>query len=247
VVNSNGIPALVTVNGDITADQVRVVGGVDLGVGGIVSPPPETGGPPAVDPLEDLLPPNRLIPPPPILFNTAQSYDTDTVLQPGVYTSVTVTGDATVTLQPGVYVFRTRPGLTIQDAATVVGNGVTIYLGCSSYPVPCSASGARFRLDDDARYLATPPTSGAYAGLSIFADPGNTRSMRLMSTQDLNLAGALYAASMRVQVEDAGDLRVGSLMAVGSLVTTLLSTGAVEVSYDPFTDLVGIGRPVLIR
>jgi len=247
VVNSNNPAALVTVSGDITADQVRVVGGVELGIDGIVSPPPETGGPPAVDPLEDLPTADQLIPAPPLRFNTAQTYDADTTLQPGVYTSVTVIGNATVTLEPGVYVFRTRTGLTIRDTATVVGDGVTIYLGCSSYPVLCSGSGARFRLEDDGRYLATPPTSGAYAGLSIFADRGNTRSMRLRSTQNLNLAGALYGASMPVQLEDAGDLRVDSLLAVGSLVTTLLSPGAVQVSYDPFTDLIGIGRPVLIR
>src|SRR5829696_3344993 len=247
VVNSNNPAALVTINGDITADQVRVVGGADLGIDGIVSPPPETGGPPAVDPLEDLPTANQLVPPPPLRSNTALTFNTDTVLEPGVYTSVTVTDNATLTLQPGVYVFRTRTGLTIRGTATVVGNGVTIYLGCSSYPAPCSTSGARFRLEDDAWYLATPPTSGAYAGLSIFADRGNTRSMLLRSSQDLNLAGALYAASMKVQLEDAGDLRVDSLMAVGSLVTTLLSPGAVRVSYDPFTDLIGIGRPVLIR
>ena len=247
VVNSNNPAALVTVSGDITADQVRVVGGVDLGLDGVVSPSPETGGPPAVDPLEDLPTPNQLIPAPPIRFNTAQTYNADTTLQPGVYTSVTVTDNATVTLQPGVYVFRTITGLTIRRTATVVGNGVTIYLGCPSYPAPCSGSGARFRLEDDGRYLATPPTSGAYAGLSIFADRDNTRTMRLRSTQDLNLAGALYGASMRVQLDDAGGLRVDSLLAVGSLVSSLLSPGAVRVSYDPFTDLIGIGRPVLIR
>jgi hypothetical protein len=248
VVNSDSLLALVTVGGDITADQVRVVGGFDDGPGGgILSPLPEVGGPPAVDPLEDLPTPNRLIPAPPIRSNTALTFNTDTVLQPGVYTSVTVTDNATVTLQPGVYVFRTTTGLTIRDTATVVGNGVTIYLGCSSYPVPCSGSGARFRLEDDGRYLATPPTSGPYAGLSIFADRDNTRTMRLRSTQDLNLAGALYGASTRVQLEDDGDLRVGSLLAVGSLVSLLTSPGAVQVSYDPVTDLIGIGRPVLIR
>jgi hypothetical protein len=50
-----------------------------------------------------------------------------------------------------------------------------------------------------------------------------------------------------VQLDDAGGLRVDSLLAVGSLVSSLLSPGAVRVSYDPFTDLIGIGRPVLIR
>ena len=248
VVNSNNPAALVTVGGDITASQVRVVGGVDLGLGGIVSPLPEVGGPPAVDPLEDLPTPDELIPAPPLRSNTPQTFNTDTILQPGVYSSVTVTDNATVTLEPGLYVFRAPTGLTIRDTATVVADDVTIYLGCSSYPSPCSGSGARFRLEDDGQYLATtPPTSGPYPGLSIFADRGNARLLRLRSSQDLHLLGALYGASMRVQLEDEGSLQVDSLLAVGSLATTLLSPGTVQVSYDPDTDLIGIGRPVLIR
>jgi hypothetical protein len=247
VVNSNHPTALVSVAGDIVADQIRVVGGVDeLGPGDLL-PSPESGGPPAIDPLSDLLTPDELIPAPPLRSNTALPVSTDTTLQPGIYTSVTVTGTATLTLQPGVYVFRTTAGLTIRDNATVAGDGVTIYLACSSYPAPCSGSGARFRVEDNGRFVATPPTTGEYAGLSIFADRDNTRFLRLQSTQDLNLAGALYGASMAVRVENAGDLRVGSLLAVGSLASNLTSPGAVEVSYDPSTDILGLARPVLIR
>jgi hypothetical protein len=127
------------------------------------------------------------------------------------------------------------------------GDGVTIYLACTSYPAPCSGSGARFRVEDSGRFQASPPTSGEYAGLSIFADRGNTRFMRLQSSRDLNLAGALYGASMAVRIEDSGDLRVDSLLAVGSLATNLFSPGSVSVSYDPSTDILGLARPVLIR
>jgi putative Flp pilus-assembly TadE/G-like protein len=248
VVNSDHPRALVSVGGDIIADQIRVVGGFDDGPGGgDLLPPPEAGGPPAIDPLAYLRTPDELLPPPPLRFNTAQTVSADTTFQPGIYTSVTVNGGATLTLEPGVYVFRTTTGLTIRDNATVVGDGVTIYLACASYPAPCSGSGARFRVEDSGRFQATPPTSGEYAGLSIFADQGNTRFMRLQSSQDLNLAGALYGASMAVRIEDSGDLRVDSLLAVGSLATNLFSSGSVSVSYDPSTDILGLARPVLIR
>jgi hypothetical protein len=248
VVNSNHPTALVSVLGDIVAGQIRVVGNFSDGPGGgDLLPPPEPGGPPAIDPLSDLPTPDQLIPAPPLRSNTAVPVSTDTTLQPGIYTSVTVSDTATLTLQSGVYVFRTTTGLTIRDNATVVGNGVTIYLACTSYPASCPGSGARFRMEDNGRFLATPPTTGVYAGLSIFADRDNTRSLRLQSNRDLNLAGALYGASMGVRVEDDGDLRVGSLVAVGSLVTNLTSPGAVVVSYDPNTDILGLARPVLIR
>jgi hypothetical protein len=247
VVNSADDPALVSINGDITADQIRVVGRFDVGPGGDIVPLPEEGGPPAVDPLSDLLTPDQLPSPPVLRSNTALPITTDTTLQPGIYTSVTVSNGTTLTLDEGVYVFRTTAGLTIRDNATVVGDGVTIYLACASYPAPCSGSGARFRTEDDGRFLATPPTDGEYAGLSIFADPGNTRSMRLRSSQDLTLAGALYGASMPVRIEDSGNLTVDSLLAVGSLATNLLSSGSVTVDYDPTTDILGLARPVLIR
>ena len=122
-----------------------------------------------VDPLGDLPTPDELASPPVLRSNTALPITTDTTLQPGIYTSVTVSDGATLTLDEGVYVFRTTAGLTVEDDSTVVGDGVTIYLGCASYPAPCSGAGARFRVRDDGRFLATPPTGGEYAGLSIFA------------------------------------------------------------------------------
>ena len=250
VVNSDDPAALVSVNGDIEADQIRVVGEADDGPGGgDILPLPEEGGPPAVDPLGDLPTPDQLTPRPVLRSNTALIITIDTTLQPGIYTSVTVRDGATLTLDEGVYVFRTTTGLTIEDDSTVVssGDGVTIYLGCASYPVPCSGAGARFRVQDDGEFLAAPPTGGEYAGLSIFADPGNTRFMRLRSSQDLTLDGALYGASMPVRIEDAGDLTVDSLLVAGSLATNLLSSGSVVVDYDPTTDILGLARPVLIR
>ena len=202
-----------------------------------------------VDPLADLPTPDQLASPPVLRSNTALTVNTDTTLQPGIYTSITVTDDATLTLDEGVYVFRTTTGLTIEDDARVVssGDGVTIYLACSGYPAPCSGSGARFRVEDDGRFLATPPTGGEYAGLSIFADRGNTRFMRLQSDRDLDLAGAVYGASMPLRIEDSGDLQVDSLLVVGSLATNLFDPGSVEVDYDPSTDILGLARPVLIR
>ena len=247
-VNSDDPEALISINGDIIADQIRVVGGFDDGPGGgDLLPLPEVGGPPVVDPLSDLPTPDQLASPPVLRSNTAQTFDLNTTLQPGIYTSVTVTDNAILTLEDGVYVFRTTTGLTILDDARVVGDEVTIYLACSGYPAPCSGSGARFRVEDNGRFQATPPTSGEYAGLSIFADRGNTRFMRLQSNRDLNLAGAVYGESMPLRIEDSGDLRVDSLLVVGSLGTGLFDSGSVDVNYDPTTDILGLARPVLIR
>jgi hypothetical protein len=248
VVNSDNLLAMVlTSSNNVTADQIRVIGGFrDLGLGAFI-PPAEEGGPPVPDPLANLPTPNNL-PTPPVLRSTTPIVVTaNQTLQPGIYSTITVQGSAALTLQAGVYVFRGSNGLTIEDSARVVstGGGVTIYLACSGYPTPCSGLGARFRVRENGRYQASPPTTGDYAGLSIFADPGNTRTMRLQSSRDLNLTGALYGVSTPVRLENStGDLTVNSLMVVDSL---RVPFGTVSVNYNPSVLLPGVGGPVLIR
>jgi hypothetical protein len=234
-------------SGNVDADQIRVIGGFqDLGLGNFI-PPAEVGGPPVPDPLANLPTPDNRLTPPVLRSTTPIVVTTNQSLPPGIYSTITVQNNAVLTLQAGVYVFRGSSGLTIEDNARVVGNGVTIYLACSGYPTPCSGLGARFRVRDDGRYQATPPTTTTdeYAGLSIFADPGNTRTMRLQSTQPLDLPGALYGASTPVLLENpTGDLTVNSLMVVDSL---RVPFGTVSVNYDPSVLLPGVGGPVLIR
>jgi hypothetical protein len=252
VVNSDHPLALVLAgSGDISANQIRVVGGVrDTGAGRLL-PPAEVGGPPVPDPLEGLPTPDELPTPPVVRDTSPQTITTDTTLQPGIYNTVTVQGNATLTLQAGVYVFTGLDGLTVEDTARVVnlGDGVTIYLACDSYPTPCSGAGARFRLRDAGQFLASPPSVGDYAGLSIFADRGNTRTLRLQSSKDLNLAGALYGPSTPVRLESTGDLSVDSMLVVDSLalLTVVGPDPSVGVSYDPSLPIPGIGVPVLIR
>jgi hypothetical protein len=197
------------------------------------------------DPLAALPTPNQLPSPPGPVGNPNPTINNDSTLNPGIYSSITVEDFATATFRPGVYVFRGSDGLTIRDNARVVGNGVTIYLACSGYPTPCSGSGSRFRLEDNGRFQANPPLTGDYAGLSIFADRGNTRTLRHQSNADLRLSGGLYGASTPVSMEDDGDLEVDSLVAVSTLRTS--DDGSVEVTYDPSVLLPGVGLPVLIR
>ncbi len=116
-----------------------------------------------------------------------------------MYDSITVNDGATLTLDEGVYVVTefspSVPGFRVMNGGRVESTGgVTIYLACEDYPTPCDGdAGSRFRLDDGGEFVASPPATGEYAGLSIFADPGNTRSMQLRGP--VNLTGAVYAAS----------------------------------------------------
>jgi hypothetical protein len=169
----------------------------------------------------------------------------DTTLSHGVYESISVSGNATLTLEPGVYVLTDAPGLSITGNGRVVGNGVTVYLACSSYPTPCAGPGAPLSLAVNGHYLASAPTSTEYAGLSIFSDRGNTAPIVVANNAGLNLNGALYAASAPLTVTSSPGLRVDGLLVVGTLL--LDGDGPVDVNYNPSVPLPGVGGPVLIR
>jgi Putative Flp pilus-assembly TadE/G-like len=252
VVNSeNGSALHLLSTGRISADQIRVLGGAfpPFRLGQLL-PPAELGGPPAVDPLEDLPSPNDLASPPPG-GNTAQVIPSGatTTLPPGVYPSIEVQSGGTLNLQPGVYVvtdfssFGTVAGFTVRTGGHVVGSGATIYLACSGYPTPCSGGGATIRLENGSDFRVDPPATGEYAGLSIFSDQGNTRTLQLLGP--VHLTGAVYAASARLRVDSPGTVQVDGLVAVDRL--RKANNGPLQVNYDPSSPLIGIGRPVLIR
>jgi hypothetical protein len=250
VVNSRSDSALhLRGLGDVSAEQIRVIGGalVDPG-GGQLLPPAEEGGPPALDPLADLRPPDQVDPSLVPGVNAAQVITTDTPLLPGVYPNIDVQS-GTLTLGPGVYVVTDslpgRPGFAVRNGAHVEGNGATIYLACQNYPAPCGGNGTRFRLENGGEFDVDPPSTEEYAGLSIFAAKGNTRSIQLLG--GVTLRGAVYAASapLVVNVPDPDLVEIRALVAVDRLLKA--GAGQLEVNYNPASPLIGIGRPVLIR
>jgi hypothetical protein len=248
VVNSDDADAVLLTGGSpVRADQIRVVGGIDLPIDGTLLPPAETGGPPVPDPLADLPTPDELpIPPTPDSI-PARDITADTTLTPGVYEHITVHGGATLTLEEGVYVVTDfsffDTGFRVLDGGRVEGDGVTIYLACGDYPASCDGdAGTRFRLDPLSEFEVSPPTTGEYAGLSVFADHGNTRSQQLRG--EVTFPGAVYAASARLSVFVTADVQVDSLVVVDRL--TAASLAPLRVNYDPSLPIFGYGVPVLV-
>jgi Putative Flp pilus-assembly TadE/G-like len=251
VVNSDDSDAAVVLAsaGNIVANQIRVVGGVeDTGVGQLI-PPFERGGPPVPDPLADLPTPDELTAPPGPPGPAAipvQDINGPATLTHGVYDSINVNSGGVLTLEEGVYVVTEPAGFRVRNGGEVrsSGDGVTIYLACGDYPIRCDNElGARFRLDDGGQFRASPPASGDYAGLSIFADPGNTRSTLLFGAVDL--AGAVYTASSRLRVFSTSTVQINSLLVVDRLQS--INLAPLQVNYDPSDPLPGVGVPVLIQ
>jgi hypothetical protein len=249
VVNSDHADAVLLTGGPtVSADQIRVVGGIDLPIGGSLLPPAEQGGPPVPDPLADLPTPDELPIPPVPDATPVRDIGVDTTLTPGVYEHITVEGGATLTLEEGVYVVTdfssSDPGFRVLDGGRVEGDGAIIYLACQDYPAPCDgAAGTRFRLDPLSVFEVSPPATGEYAGLSVFADRGNTRSQQLRGV--VTLPGAVYAASARLVVFPTADVQVDSLVVVGRLTAANLIQ-PLRVTYDPGNSIFGYGVPVLV-
>jgi hypothetical protein len=248
VVNSDDASAVLLTGGtNVSANQIRVVGGIDLPIGGSLFPPAETGGPPVPDPLADLPTPDELPIPPTPAAAPVQDVTASITLTPGVYEHITVRAGATLTLEEGVYVVTDfdpfHTGFRVLDGGRVEGDGVTIYLACEGYPARCDGdAGTRFRLDPLSEFVVSPPATGEYAGLSVFADPGNTRSQQLRG--NVTLDGAVYAASARLVVTVAADVLVNSLVVVDRL--TAASLDPLRVNYDPSLSIFGYGVPVLV-
>jgi Putative Flp pilus-assembly TadE/G-like len=253
VVNSRNDSALHLVGaGTISAAQLRVLGGVfpSSALGQLLTPA-EQGGPPAVDPLADLRAPDQLPQPPtPAAGDDTPVITAATPLPSGVYRSIDVRSGTLTLEEDGVYVITDFvpgnpefPGFVVRNGGRVEGDGATIYLACPSYPTPCAGPGARFRLESGGQFVVDPPSTGEYAGLSIFADKGNTRSIQLLG--GVTLRGAVYAASARLVVNSPDLVQINALVAVDRLLKD--GAGQLRVDYDPASPLIGIGRPVLIR
>jgi len=91
-------------------------------------------------------------------------------LSPGIYNTIS----GSHTLNPGIYVIT--GGITLKGNDLLTGSGVMLYFACSNYPSECAPgiAGAGIKATGNGAMRITPPTSGVYQGLSIFADRNNT-------------------------------------------------------------------------
>lgn len=197
VVDSTGNPNLSLASGaSLNAPAVTIAGGAySLGSGATIMPAPVVGAV-ASDPLAGLAEPS--------VGGTASNYvspssGTGSIL-PGVYSGITVSGRYRLRLQPGVYVLT---GPLEGAGGTVTGSGVLIYLACPSYPSGCGGPGAYVGVGSGSINLSAA-SSGTYAGVAVFADPGNTAT-NTVGSGTLTLTGSLYGASMPLALTQSGD------------------------------------------
>jgi hypothetical protein len=224
--------AVLQSSGDLTADWIGVVGRWTTSGSGGFTPTPDTGLGPLPDPLADLPTPDQLYSLPDRGSVTVGSADQS--IGQGVYDTIAVTGGGDLIMDPGVYVVT---GELTLSAGALVGSGVTIYLACAGYPTPCSGPGAAFSQSSGGQYLATPPLTGSYQGLALFADRGNTAPLRFTGSGASSFTGTIYARQAPMELT-SGDVAVqlDSLIVVRTLEVT--NSAEILLSFVPANNAV---------
>jgi hypothetical protein len=114
-------------------------------------------------------------------------------LSPGTYCNKDWGGN--ITLNPGVYILR---GIDIKlgGNASLTGSGVTIFL----------MEGSQFTANANNVVKLSPPTSGDYAGITIFQDHGNTSPLTINGTSGSQVSGFIYAPDAPITFTGNSDM-----------------------------------------
>ena len=185
-VNSSNNTAFKMTGGTIKAGAIDVVGNYSS-TGGVMNPLPVTGQTPVVDPYTGLYSANSVanMPSQAAAHTNFSVTGGSATLSPGVYRNgLSITG-GTVTFSPGVYIIQ--GGSLSFTGGVETGSGVTFVL--TNY----NGSYATASLTGGSATL-TAPTSGAWSGMLLYADPSSAAKSKSSSVTggSLTMTGALY-------------------------------------------------------
>lgn len=186
---------------NVTAPVFQVVGGYTKS-GSNVNGTMSTGAPYIPDPLATLAPPD----PSTLSQRSFKSTYGIATISPGVYTGgLSIQGGMIVTMAPGLYYMK-GGNLSIANGVNLSGTGVTIFLD----------SGSKLDIQGGTNFSITPPTSGTWAGLSLYQDRTSTAPINLGNGANINIGGTIYAASAPLSVVGGSNVHAGSQVVVDS-------------------------------
>lgn len=251
-VNSNANPATVTSGGtgSINAPCTNIVG--TPGSPALINPAAVTGVAPVPDPLAKLPYPVGF---PNTPYTGVYPGDTNTVINPGVYTEWALGGLGNLYLNPGTYVIAGPPGVSVSSSGGIKNcpagpcppgvspGGVTIFFTCAPQynavtspaagPIcPCpSTVGANLNISSNGGLQVTAPTSGTYQGVAIFFDRCNSAPISLTANGSAPVVGAIYAKASSLQLTANGNCTVSGLVITATV--QLSSNSNLIINYDP--------------
>ena len=197
-------------NAKVKASAIDVHGGVQKTGNASLSPTPITGAQTLADPLSGLALPST---------SGMKSYGTEKLsgnssatIQPGIYSQITVSGNAKLTLSSGTYILE-GGGFSVSGNASVSGSGVMIVNAGSNYPSMGGAYGS-ISLGGNGSSNLSPLSTGTYAGIAIL-QPGDNTSSLSISGNALDMTGAIYAP--KAQLIESGNGQLNSAIVVGTM------------------------------
>ncbi|MEK7423368.1 MAG: hypothetical protein AAB131_05940, partial [Actinomycetota bacterium] len=195
-VNSSSGAAIVAIgHSSITAATIGVVGGVFSIGGSTFSPAPTTGIAAVADPLASLPAPA----PGTSRGSVACGGNSDMTLLPGSYSKILAFGNCDLTLQPGEYTIA-GGGFAVTGNASITGSEVLIYNATGG------GKQSKMVLVGNGSVSLTPPSSGTFAGVSIFQARNNYQPISLIghATLDGGVGGTVYAPKAQITMFGSG-------------------------------------------
>ncbi len=189
IVNSKNKKAVeVNKKAQVKADHVIVTGGLGKSSKRNIDAEIQTGVAPTADPWESLPAP----PKGPTLdaadYKTLVGKNETYTLNPGTYKELKFDKTDQVTMKPGVY-YVDGGGFELKGDATLNASGVMIY-----------NTGKRgFKVTTKGNVTISPPTSGAYKGISLFQDPTKKSKVEFSKQNHLDISGIVYAPRSEVK------------------------------------------------
>lgn len=157
-------------------------------------------------------------------------------LSPGTFCNKTWSGN--IVLDPGVYILRGGQ-IKLGGNGSLTGSGVTIFL----------MEGAQFTANANNVVTLSPPTSGPYAGVTLYQEHGNASALTINGGAGSALSGFIYAPDAPITYAGNSDMsgQGGCIRLVGNSVTMI---GNSAVSSDCAAELgdreMYAGRAVLL-
>jgi hypothetical protein len=147
---------------------------------------------------------------------------TPTVLHPGVYRGgVSISGSARVRMSPGIYIME-GGGFQVGGSAVVAGDRVTVYNTGGT----AAAGPIQINQGVTGVVIMTPPTGGAYRGISFFQNRGVTQPIDVTAPGLTVITGAVYAAKAKANL--SGPL-LNALVDLASLGLHLLGLDVLDL------------------
>ena len=237
-VDSSSSSALsATGNAQVKASKIDVHGGVQKGGNASLGPTPITGAQTLADPLSGLALPGT---------SGMKNYGAENLsgnssatILPGIYSQITVSGNAKLTLSgagSGIYIIE-GGGFSVSGNGSVSGSGVIIFNAGSTYPTTGGTYGS-ISLGGNGSYNLSPQSSGSYAGIVIFQPKDNTKGLAVSGNAS-GMTGAIYAPA--AQLAESGNAQLNAAIVVDTMTisgngianTVALNASAGTVAYTP--------------